>query len=214
MFDTVAEASQKLKNTVVMKDGLPIYVGDASGNDGAVKLEYKTLPTMSGWKNCSIGSVDMRALGERLGYLNVNYSGVRTALYSRRCPVRKSHSTQGLSNSNVAIDRIRKEVATKAGTVSYYPKFIDTLTWGVDEALQGNYPGLSTIRYRMGRDESVMDMAFSRLLSVGRDKTNLWKLNYKGHEIGWTDDLEVFHVEDSWRYLDELFEENKMKVRK
>lgn len=216
MYDTAVEADQKLKGTVIFHGDDPIYVYTAQ-EGSPIKLQYRAYnkdlhnPKVE-YVGINSGSLDMKELGNRLGYVNcLSGEGIGIVTYTRRTPVRKAHSTQGLSDSNVKCDKLHS--IAKFGLSARNTAFSLLENKGMEETLRGKYPSLSQVRYKMGKNETVWEMAFDPCLAVCRDANGLWKLHYKGGEIGWTDDLFTFRVGKEFRYLDELFEVHKMRVR-
>lgn len=214
MYDTVEEARQKLKQTIIMKGEEPVWVLDAGGQTGAVQLVYREFG-QENTKSISIEnkSLDMKDVGTRLGYINIpNHKGFGLSVYSRRMPVRIAHSTQGLSDKNVRINYTRyiKDI----GLTEYPYKLAYLEGKGLKETLQKKYPSLDATRYRLSRETNLYDIAFDPCLCICKEGNSLFKLRYKGIEIGWTDDLHTFRIEPKFRYLDELFiEDHNMKVR-
>lgn len=212
MYDTAAEANQKLQNTAIMRDEDPIWVGPATGSSPVMIAVRKFKD--ENWKSMKINdpSLNMKELGDRLGYVNIRNGQVGLSVYTRRTPVRKAHQTQGLSDVNVYVDK--SHTVPKFGISSKSWKLSYLLTIGLEETMKKKFPTLSMVRFKMSKDETLWECAFDPCLAVCRDGNNLWKLHHKGIEIGWTDDLHIFKVAREYRYLDELLvEEHKMNVR-
>lgn len=211
MFNTPQEAQQKLAGTVVLLDDKPVWIIGFQEN---MKAEYRFLGQVFDGKRKEIDykGWEFKNLGHRLGYLNFKYKGFDVATYSRRRAVRKSHSTQGLSDQNVYVDPSRS--FAKEGILGLRYKFSQMENLGMEDTLLQKFPSLSSVRYKMAKEQDIFQMAFDHSLAVSRDGKGLFKLDYKGNEIGWSDDLERFTIQSEWRYLDELFiDEHRMKVR-
>jgi hypothetical protein len=213
MFNTTAEADQKLMNTVVFYKDSPVVCGGSSGRENKVLISLRELANkQSDWKNVAIfdENLDMKNVGSRLGYINCNIRGVPCTMYSRRSAIRKAHSTQGLSNENVLIDASPAFLRTIRE--SYSHRFFEYEHNGLKDTLINKYPTMNSVK-RAFSQGSMFEMAFNRYLSISKDTAGLFKVNYKNTEIGWTEDFERFNVSKPWKYLDELFEETNMKVR-
>lgn len=214
MFDTVEEAQQKISQTVVMYGDDPVFVVEVGGRAGRVTAHVRSLGDDMGVTRAIALSDplwDVKTLGNRLGYINLEHRGVMASVYSRRIHIRRAHQTQGLSNTNVYLDQL-KAIPDK-GIEAYTYRFSTIHGKFMKETLQQKYPSLSKIKYMMAKNDSLAQIAFDPCLAVSKDFKGLWKLNYKGKEIGWTDDLEVFRIPSEWRYLDNRFDECGMKVR-
>lgn len=217
MFDTVAEASQKLRNTVVLQNGLPLKVIDACGGDGFTKVKLSTVEYGDQSQKatailCNSAGLDLgKELGSRCGYANINHKNFGLIAYTSRAPIRKSHSTQGLNDCNVRVSPTKS--FSKWGLSNHRYQFSSMEFIGMKDTLMGKFPTLAMARYRMGKTESLLELAFDKNFAVSRDSKDMWKLMYKNQEIGWTDDLSRFHIPSEWRYLDETFEILDMKVR-
>lgn len=218
MFDTIAESDQKLANTVILYRDSPVVVGGSSGQDGAVSLkvrEFNLKPTLKKheWLTVSINDTDlnMKNLGGKLGYINIPYEGYFCTVYTRRVPIRKAQSTQGLSNVNVRVDV--NDALYK--TFSYMPPEVfmkyETIG-GLKETMEEKFPSLMLIKMEAGKTNFI-ESAFHRHLSIHKEFKDLFKLRYKNQEIGWSNDLDQFTVSREYKYLGELFEENNMRVR-
>lgn len=212
MFDTVAEATQKIQGTVVMKGTDPVQIIEIGGRDGRVNALYRPLNNED-MKTSSLSDKDwdVASLGNRLGYINLRHRDNDTSVYSRRAHVRRSHQTQGLHNTNVFVDTVKQN--NRLGVLPYAYNFSTLVNNNLRLTMKGEFPSLVSVRYKMSRDQTIAEMAFDKFLSVSRDKPDLFKLNYKGHEIGWTDDFDTFRVSKEWRYLDGRFADHSMKVR-
>lgn len=212
MFDTVAEAIQKIQGTVVMKGTDPVQIIEIGGRDGRVNALYRPLDNQD-MKTSPLADKDwdVASLGNRLGYINLRHRGNDTSVYSRRAHIRRSHQTQGLHNTNVFVDAVKPN--NRLGIIPYAYNFSTLVDNNLRLTMKDEFPSLSSVRYKMGRDQTIAEMAFDKFLSVSRDKPDLFKLNYKGNEIGWSDDLDTFRVLKEWRYLDGRFADHSMKVR-
>lgn len=212
MFDTVNEAVQKIQGTVVMKGSNPVQIIEIGGRDNRVTALYRPLDAQDMiQKPLSDKDWDVASLGKRLGYINLTQNGIQTSAYSRRAHVRRSHQTQGLHNTNVFVDTVRGN--ERLGLVPHQYNFSTLLNRYLRPTMKGEFPSLSALKYRMAKDNSIAEMAFDPYFSVFRDKGDLFKLNYKGHEIGWSEDLDTFRISKEWRYLDGRFADHNMKVK-
>lgn len=212
-FDTLTEAQQKLLMTTIMYGPDPVKVVGISGNNNRVELDIVKYGEGSNIERRRISDplFSVKDLGQRLGYINVTHYEHTFVTYSRRTPIRRSQTTQGLSDSNVRINRIMGNAGR--GVPGHQYRFSGLETRGIKETLEQKYPSLSQVRYRMSKNETILELAFGHSLAVAKDMKGLFKLKYKDNDIGWSDDLETFHVSQEWQYLDRLFDESGMKIR-
>lgn len=208
MFDTAAEANQKLSGSLVLYNEDPVWCRDARDqSQGRVQISVVRArdSVELGW--VSINDLDVKNLGERVGYFNMDYQKYKVCSYGRRLPIRHVQSCQGLSNSNVRIDNMPWSVVRTV-------RFTDAMTMGGYEAISNKYPGLVAVKYQFGKNSDTnLGFAFDKNFAFEKGKAGLYNLMYKGRMIGWTEDFSCFRVEKNYRYLDEDFEKFKMKVR-
>ncbi len=209
MFDTAAEANQKLAGSLVMYNQDPVWCRDARDqSQGRVQMSIARVRDSYelGW--VSLSDLDVRNLGERVGYFNMDYGGrYKICSYGRRLPVRHVQSCQGLSNSNIRIDNMPWSVVRAV-------RFTDAMSMGGHEAIVNKYPGIAAVKYQFGKGgENTLGFAFDKNFALQKGKAGLFDLQYKGKTIGWTEDFSRFRVEKQYRYLDEDFEKFKMEVR-
>lgn len=213
MFDTVAEAQQKIQGTVIMKGEEPVLIAEIGGRDRRVTATYRSLDNMQ-FHTASLSDKDFEtaSLGGRLGYINLAHHGVQTATYSRRSSIRRSHQTQGLHNTNVYIDPVKPITSMAIPTHQY--NFSTLQNEYLKATMQNKFPSLSMIRRNFTKHaDNMVAQAFDPVLAIHKGTNGLYNLMYKGQNIGYTEDLETFKVPKEWRYLDKLFDDHPMKVR-
>lgn len=213
MFDTVAEAIQKIQGTVIMKGDEPVLIAEIGGRDKRVTATYRTLDNPT-YTVASLSDKDFEtaSLGGRLGYINLTHRNIQNATYARRTPVRRSHQTQGLHNTNVYIDPLRPVAALALPAHQYN---FSTLQYGfLKPTMQHKFPSLALVRRNFAkRTDDMVAQAFDPSLAILKGRNDLFHLMYKGLDIGHSEDLESFKVSKEWRYLDKLFDDHSMKVR-
>lgn len=216
MFDTKEEAEQKLYDTVVMFDGNPVHITGVTTRDNKPSLGYYKIceknPTSS-FTDIDDPNWDFKNLGGRLGYTDVVFDGRKQAVYTRRVPVRKAHRTQGLGYNNVKIDPLRD--FKKLGLRGMSLNFGHLLTQpGFKSTLKKQFKSLNEAKSALEKDEELLSTSFDKNLALRRSPLGFIFLDYKGKEVGYTEDCHTFRVPKEFRYLDELFiEDHKMQVK-
>lgn len=216
MYTDPQEANQKLAGCVVFKGEEPVNIVQCSGKKGIVSVDFFTLPT-STMQRTSIGDKDwnFRDFGGRLGYVNVDDTihGVhlRAAQYISRAGVRKSHSTQGLSQHNVRM--VNKIDLSKIGlppTLFKWQTMVQRQY--LKDALLQKYPSVKTIakEFRSGDvPPDLLGAAFARKYAISHDALlGLLYLDYRGRRIGYSEDGERFVLSNDYKYLQESLDED------
>lgn len=211
MYETREEANQKLVQTVALYNNRPVYIQDSQGSKTKLKLLYQDLRSKQegsaliwdqGW--------EFRNFGDRLGYTNAENqtpSGTyKEAVYLSRVAVRKAHQTQGLSAQNLKIPKLRgcKRVGLPGvllgwGSVYHREFFLNTL--------EKTYPTLPEVYSNFLSDNELVSKAFSRQLAIRRPHIGPFFLEYRGKDIGYTDDFGTWKISPDFSYLRESLED-------
>lgn len=208
MFDTVEEANQKLAQTVIFYEDEPVYVSEAAGRRGAIKLNLMKIPHLSETLTVPLKDpkLNFRNLGGRIGYINVNEQFYREAIYSWRTHVRSARQTQGLSRANMRFTMIRG--FPDEGIPGRSPVWEDMYRkdYGKD-SLKGVYPSIEDASKSLFRDENPrFSTAIHRLYAFKRPKIGPVYFEYKGKDIGWTDDFHTIRLHEDYSHLGEDIE--------
>jgi len=215
MYDTKEEFHQKLVGTVVLYNSVPVSIQEALGSSknkiilDCYKLRTKERETVSAWDP----GWDFRTIGSRLGYMNFDYGegSYRQALYLTRVAVRQAVSTQGLSQKNVKYDGFRPD---KTKGLDYYKP-----TWtqivqneGFVDTLERKYPSLTEIYDVFSKEKSLSSKAFHPKFAINKPSIGPFYLEYRGKDIGYSDDLSRWKIGEDYDYLRETLEHINMKV--
>ncbi len=212
MYDTQEEAIQKLSSCVVLFNDAPTLIQTAKGSGTKLKIYHNLLRTGEDRADYIMDKgFDFRSLGTRLGYTNYESASYKEALYLTRAHVRKSHSTQGLSQHNVRVPTLR------GSEILGLPK--QNITWShiynrpyTLDTLERKYPTVKEVESRMAKDQIVTSLAFNKQFAVRRTKVGPFYLEYRGKDIGYTDDFFRWKIGQDFSYLDETFEMLQLKV--
>lgn len=216
MFDTQEEVQQKIVETVILHKGLPIWVQSAKKalRDGGINVYYYYIDDPS--QETRSGDVtdpdfNFRTIGEHIGYINVNEGPYKEALYLRRTPVRRSYQTQGLSRHNLFIPTTRG--STSQGIPAHRFSFNQVYKMQTFVSMFKNeYPTLKQIRLAFTKEQQRMSAAFHARLAINKSPTGLFNLEYKGQDIGYTEDLETFKLDPEFKHLREGLDEAGLRV--
>lgn len=212
MYDTNAEAKQKLASTIVLLEDTPVTVLDAKGDGDKLSLKYVRLRTgEEKWASIRDKGWEFRNLGSRLGYTNTDLSNYKEALYLTRMPVRKS--IQGLSTYNVSIPNFKG--SDKLGlpkTRCDWSVACSRQTWFLD-TLEGKYPGIPELISEFTKNPLLTSRAFNRKLAIRKTKVGPFYLEYRGKDIGYTEDFDRWNISKDFEHLRESLEDVvKLKV--
>lgn len=213
MYDTVEEANQKLRHTVVLYNKSSCFIQQATGSKG-LNLEFSTLRDgviLS--KSINDKEFEFRNLGQKLGYANINLGNgsYNEALYLSRMPVRQSHSTQGISQKNLHIPSLRG--SQKLSLSPYILSFQQVYTTTpFHDMMEDIFPGLDVIEKEMAKKNYVLSRAFDRQFCVRRDDVGPLYLQYRGRDIGHSDHFYRWKLASQFSYLNETLEHIHIKV--
>lgn len=188
---------------------------------GAIGLQIKYLPyrltKKTNWKEIDDPLFEFRNLGGKLGYINSEVEGITEAVFSWRLPVRKAHSTQGLSRHNV---RTSMRLGCERLGISKYEFSFDND--GRDsiieqpaftETVQGKFPDIKEAARKITGQDIFISLAFNRKFAFRRDYIGPVYVQYKGKDIGYTDDFTKFKLHEDFKYLSESLEEIDKEIK-
>lgn len=212
MYDTKEEAHQKLTSCLCLFKEEPAYIENVHQNGKHVSLEFfNTRQRITDIQSITHEGWEFRNLGPRVGYININEREHKEASYAVRSAVRLAHNTQGLSHKNMRLSSLRGLPKMKIP-----PKEMDWLyvAKGIDAAnmIEGKYPTLKDIQEQFEKEPLQVSMAFHREFSVYRHDIGPFYLEYKGKQIGYSEDLDLWRVNKKYLYLYESLEHNNLKV--
>lgn len=211
MYDTYQEAQQKLSRCIVLFHGETTYIREASEHStGRVRLHHRFLRTNKDAANyIDEEGWDFRSLGKRLGYTNVQLTlgydpprEYKEAVYLRRVAVRQAHNTQGLSEKNVRWNDLRGSYKLDLRPREFeWASMIDK-PWFCD-TLEEKYPTFDDVRDRFKSDKTLISLAFDKKFALRRHDIGPFYLEYRGQDIGYTDDFSRWKIAEEYQYLTE-----------
>lgn len=215
MYDTKEEFNQKLAGCIVLLNGTPVQISEASGSSktkitlGYMDLRAKKNDVLSAWES----GWDFRSLGSRLGYTNCDYGegSYRQALYLTRMAVRQASRTQGLSSHNVKYEGFKEDLHRN---LPYYKPGFNNLIqgeWFLD-TLERKYPSLDEVKTLFSKDKTVTSKAFHPKFALSKPSVGPFYLAYRGKDIGYSDDLSRWKIGEDYDHLVETLEYIGMKV--
>lgn len=189
MYDTVEEARQKLESSVVMYDGIPVFIVGASGSKNKVMLQYIELPISprgqsEGSKSASIMDPlwDFKTIGSKLGYVQIKdlKTGVFESVFTSRIPTR--HSRQGLDERTVYVSPPTFSGMDYGwGVIITQPGLIDTMRKNFP-SIKEAFDGLTN------KPEMFKSVGISRKMILMYDRVSPPYLIYRQEKIGYTED--------------------------
>lgn len=212
MFDTAEDASQKLAQTVIFYRDRPVFIHSIKNSPKGILITATDLPLKPSGDPYDLRieitdkDLDWTRLGERLGYLNVDWlNQYKQAVYVCRYPVRKS--IQGLSKQNTVIPHLQAPLNnSNASGKSFYYENMLTLP-GFVQMLSNTYPSYTEIQDKFSRHPEAHSYAFHRWFAVTRKQVGPMFLAYKGQDIGWSEDMTRFILDKKYRHLSETLED-------
>lgn len=217
MYDSVEEVRQKLEGSVVLYDNHPIKIMGAGGRKGSFNLNVLFLPDYQGTAKEVISLDDPKfdcwSIGGRLGYVNYTQDLYKQATYVKRIAVRNTHGTQGLTDRNVIIDRLKPYRRKRLGGLEI--PFWDRMAAcpGFVKTMKRVYPSFNRAVKALEDDDDIFSIAFNPHFAVRRTQyQDMFLLDYKGTEIGISNDLEKFRIQPEFKYLKDSLVELNLKV--
>lgn len=214
MYTTKEEAHQKLSGCVCLFNGMSVLIDTASGNKGKVTLSYRVtrtgetrsnLITEDGW--------EFRNLGPRIGYANLDFGtgSYKEAAYLTRAAVRQAHSTQGLSSKNVKIPKLRG--SSKLGLAPLGISWTQVyLTPSFADMVEQKYPCLEEVKNGFKKEPWLVSSAFSRQFAINKPDVGPFYIEYRGKNIGYSEDLDKWRIDSEFDYLRETLEHIQLRI--
>lgn len=215
MYETKDEFNQKLLQCVVLFNSNPVIIQEASGKTKEeIKLNYYNLKSKKGdVALASESGWDFKSLGSRLGYTNVDFGedNYRQALYLRRMAVRQASSTQGLSQRNVKYDQLRADPVLNLGAYKLSWSQVTNGDFFIN-TLERKFPSLRDLRDFFRKTSGFTSRAFNERFAVSKANIGPFYLEYRGDNIGYSDDLDRFKIGDEYAYLVESLEHIGVRI--
>lgn len=213
MYDTSAEAEQKLGQSVVLFDGCPVYISGVAGSKADLRLYYTKLPLGAEWTGksnqfelISDPRWDFKSVGARLGYTAVRSPmKVEEIIWCSRIPIR--HSRQGLDQKTIYIKRSQD---------SDYPYDWGCLihAQGLVQTMRGQYAPVSeAFKMLLEKPGQFRAIPISRKMALEYDRVSPPYLLYRGEKVGYTEDGSSFKIAKHKNYLtEELVDMENLKI--
>ena len=207
MYDTVEEAVQKVHNSVVLYNNIPVYITTVTGNNksGPI-LHYVPLPlnlnsptVTSHEASIKDPSWDFRTIATRLGYSRLFIPGldVWDTVFLSRMPSR--HSRQGLDSKTVDIHLVSKGLKHKIGWQEILSE-----NCLLPSAFRGEYVSLDkACSDLLNNEETIKSIPINRRMCIIYDRINPPNILYRGDKIGYTEDGEAIKLAKHKKYLEE-----------
>jgi hypothetical protein len=210
-YESVEDASMRLRNTIVLYEGKPVFItGITAGTgDDILRVRFKELPldpnknfggpfedAEDGGKRKFISSKHFDISPFRLGYVNHPKYG---AFYVQRLPHRIQK--QGFSSESYA-------AKTNAGLVISWAVF--TQSKETVAMINNDYPSFDRAKALLGKIPSV---AFCRDYSLMKDEVlpELMFLYHKGQKVGFVNETGVT-LGEKFKCLKESLSEVKVRA--
>jgi hypothetical protein len=217
MFDNENDITQKLGNTVILVDGLPVYVRKGITKDGKLGMLVDLLPRTEDKKDSNkfvaldYHGLDYRTINSRLGYCNVFEKKSTQAVYLMRMAARKPH--QGICSDNMSWPHLKENAKLGIHKAPLaWSSLVNNQSF-VDMILE-RYPKLSKIGQMFAKRDTVQSVAFHRFFAVNRKAVGPFFLEYKGKDIAWAEDVSSFILCKDYAYLQETLEYNDIAIKR
>jgi hypothetical protein len=204
MYDTVEEALQKIGNTVILYQDVPVYVSTATGKKGKVKLHITKLPAVSGAEDYSIDDpgFDFKGIASRLGYTEVRnpVTDIFETVYLSRIPIRGQQGNivirQGLDDRTVKVDPVTDFGFKWNDLILRDSGFVNS----VQDIFKTTKKAFDLIT---NSDPEYTSVPFHKKLALYYDTISPPYLLYRNQKIGYTEDGLVFKLARHKQYLRE-----------
>jgi hypothetical protein len=204
MYDTVEEALQKIGNTVILYQDVPVFVSSASGKKNHVKLHITKLPAVgdSNLKDINDPEFDFKGIASRLGYTEIRnpVTDVYETVFLSRIPIRGQQGNivirQGLDDKTVEIEPI-DEYRFKWGEIL-------TRESGFTNSIQDTFKTTQeAFKLITAIDPEYTSVPFHKKFALWYDTISPPYLLYRNQKIGYTEDGLVFKLARHKQHLRE-----------
>lgn len=211
MFSSTDDAYAKIGKSVLSYKEEPYCVGavnyarkDTHTPTYVIQLRKAELPDLSSNYDPPIPledkNIDWKNLGDFLGYNNQYNS----AIYVSRMPVRKT--IFGLRSDNIHCTSVQVPVSPNYPNGIKSVKLDHLLNKYFSDMWHGKYPSLKEIVSSFEDNHDLRSIAFHKKFAVNKKQIGPFFLEYRGRDIGWSDDINKFTLDRSFRYLTETLE--------
>lgn len=206
IYENRDEFRHRLFNTVILIDGLPVYIADIVGTPSKPVLVTFDLPLGAGQQDRKEVPADHPAICVTpfpIGFVNLK----EEAAYYWRLPVR--NQLQGVWNGSLegkyAFNRLK--APPNFTRLIYVKEFV--------QCIAGAYPTLEKViaDIRSDDENKPKALAFHRKFATLFDEdAGLFMLNYRGNLVGHSHDGAKWQLGPNYKYLKEVAKEAKLNV--
>jgi hypothetical protein len=181
-WTSIEQAIERLRGTVVIYDGKPVYVSAIEPNDGGSSTPKALIHDCDdpdqkiSRKILSSAKFEKFRVLPNLGWVNLH--GRRDAVFVyRRTTASRLHGLAGVNTYVEAFDR-RNGLSLSLQIVSFDTVYTDK---GFTESHQNNFPNLNEILVSIREDTAI---AYSRIFCVSRDNVGIRWLYKNKDRVG------------------------------
>jgi hypothetical protein len=202
-YENVEEAESRLRSTVVMYDGKPVWVDHVVRGTGpsGLSVQIYSLPRLREKREVDLFDPKLNMRNIPLGYVNYGHD----ALYLTRMPARRFK--QGLNSENVHIPRDKM-----------FNEHGDRINWGTiyssqgfADSMSGKFPSFEEAAKKLADESEFKSVAFSRVFALSRNPLGLNILLYKGNEVAWSES-HAFKLPGNKSFLQQVIEQHGVKL--
>jgi len=214
LYDTKDEAHQKLTSCLCLFNGESAYIENVHGSGKKIQLDFFHIrQKIQNTENINHNGWEFRELGNRIGYMNIDmgHESYKEAAYTVRSAVRIAHNTQCLSFKNMRIKPLRGAPHLGVNGFKIDWQSVVRTDYAAD-MIEGKYPCMKDIKDQFLKEPYQVSMAFTREFAVYRPEIGPFYLEYKGKQIGYSDDADQWKIGSKYLYLTESLDHNGLKV--
>lgn len=185
----------------------PAIVDEATNHFG-VKAAY--LPLKQGskthYETVSVNDpdLDFRSISARIGYMDFDHPGWMEAVWVSRKAVRKV--IQGLSPHNIGIAPLftSKRHAMPMRMLTFSDIIQQS---GFVDMVRNQYHSFDSVK-KLLAEKRVISVAVTRNFAINHRDEGIYGIEYKGRQIGTSQDLRAFILLPEYSYFGEIVEHN------
>ena len=207
MYESDAEANQKIGNSILLYKGQPVLIGNTQGR----MVEVYTLPLrLEPVKKVSLDDPDLTYRRMQLGYVNLP----DRADYLMRVAIRRSRQGLGQENLRLFVEGRRRDIPwntlletralvnTMTGVYPTFAEALDQIDWKYEK-----------MRVDINGRPIYPSVAFTRTLAVERRNLRTYFLCYRGNQVCATvGKPKGFKLLEEYQHLKEALEESKVPL--
>lgn len=211
MYDSDEEIMMRLRNSVIMYKGEPIFVASVNARGD---IRYQTVPLVHGDVQHKVSFDQLQQWGNAqtytLGYMNtiVRDLELDTVVYLTRLPARRTR--QGLCSENVLV-KPTNDILRRTGGFSFSHCISSP---GFREMLLGQYRSIEEVFSKLIDAEPNTAYAISADFALRIDELEQITLLYKGSKAAVCSDLDklTFRVPKKQAWLREKMSYNNLRI--